>query len=157
MDPIDDNQNLMEEIGRLKPDRIPLLGRQILDLSLSDQPCDFTFLNREPVLDAKISPLVSVALLHAAGPEKLNEVLENVPLSNGQMIGISEIWVIFPMPKGGISKDELGAVDLSDGEEEIGTHAETIREVIRHAYHCKSEEEEDRYLRRFLASRFRLS
>ena len=155
MGSMDDSQKLLQEIRRLQPDRIPLLGRQILGLSLSGQQCDFTFLDREPVLDAKISPQVSVALLNAAGPEKLSEVLESVPLSNGQTVGINEIWVIFPMPCGGIPRDELDAVDLSEGEEEIGNQAETIREVIRHTYHCKSDDDLDRYLRRFLASRLR--
>jgi hypothetical protein len=154
---MDDNRMLLEEIRRWKPDRVPLLGKQILELSLSGQPCDFTFLNREPVFDVKISPQVSVALLHAAEPEKLNRALESVHLSDGQIVGISEIWVIFPMPKGGLSKEELDAVDLSEAVEEIGAHGETVREIIRHTYHCKSEEEEDRYLRRFLASRSRPS
>jgi hypothetical protein len=147
-----EEQRLLKEMQKLYPDRFSLLGKQILHFSLSGQLCDITFRDRGPILDVKIGQQITLALMYGAGPKKLKEMLENIPLSNGEHVSINDIWVIVPMPKGGIPQDELDAVDLSEGTKQAGPNGETVREMIRETYHCNSTEEEDRYLRRFLAS-----
>jgi hypothetical protein len=56
------------------------------------------------------------------------------------------------MPKGGFTKEELDKVDLSEAEERVGPNGETLREMIRNTYRCKSRDEEDHHLRRYIAS-----
>ncbi len=55
-----------------------------------------------------------------------------------------------PGPERFASSEGLAA--MSDGEEQFGPKDETIREMIRNVYHCKSKQEEERFLRRYLAS-----
>lgn len=93
-----------------------------------------------------------MAIIYGAGPEKLKEMLENIKVSSGEIISINEIWTIHPMPEKGFTEEELQKVDLSKAEEKIGPNGETLREMIRKTYHCESKEEEDYYIRRFLAS-----
>jgi hypothetical protein len=90
--------------------------------------------------------------MYGAGAKKLSELLGNIHLSNGDAVSINEIWVIFPMPKGGFTKEELAAVDLAEGDKRAGPKGETVREMIRNVYQCTTTAEEDRFLRRFLAS-----
>jgi len=85
-----------------------------------------------------------------AGAKKLQEMLENISLSNGRVVSFSDIWMVLPMPERGFTADQLAGVDLKDGEEKAGLNGETIRKMIRDIYHCKSREEEDRFLRRYL-------
>jgi hypothetical protein len=129
-----------------------LVAQILLDLSLSGQPCDVTFLDRPAALDVVIDQKIGLALMYGAGAKKLQEMLEEILLSNGDVVSFGKIWMILPMPVGGISKNDLAAVDLSDGEERFGPKGETIREMIRNLYHCKSREEEEDCLRRYLAS-----
>jgi len=56
------------------------------------------------------------------------------------------------MPQNGFSDAELAAVDLSRGEERLPPSGERMRQVISKMYRCESREEEDYFLRRFLAS-----
>jgi len=56
------------------------------------------------------------------------------------------------MPVGGLSEKELAAVDLGEGEQRFGPNGETLREMIRNVYHCKTNDEEELFLRRYLAS-----
>ena len=56
------------------------------------------------------------------------------------------------MPKGGLSKSDLDSVDISQGDEINTTTGETIREMIKNSYHCKTNDEIDYFLRRYLAS-----
>jgi|ERR1035441_4176099 hypothetical protein len=147
-----DEQKMLKAMLKRYPSRFNLLGEQILQHSLSSQPCDITFRDREPILSVKISNKITLALMYGAGPDKLKEMLENIPLSNGDTVSINDIWVIFPMPKGGIPQEELDAVDLAEGDKEAGSQGETVREMIREVYHCKSKEDEDRFLRRYIAS-----
>ncbi len=124
----------------------------LIMLSTSGQPCDLTFFKRKPMLDVVIDQQLALALMYGAGPSKLGEMLSNLKLSNGQTVSMGKIWTIHPMPKGGFSKEELEAVDLAQGEKKWGPDGETLRKMIRDTYHCKNKEEEDYYLRRFIAS-----
>lgn len=148
MDEKEAKRRIEKEFGS----RFGFLGYQILMLSMTGQPCDVTFFKKKPAIDVKIDQQISLALCYGAGTHKLKEMLENIKLSNGDVISISEIWVINAMPKGGFSKEELNAVDMSKAEEKVGPNGETLRKMIRDTYHCKSKEEEDYYLRRFIAS-----
>lgn len=129
-----------------------MLGHMILTLSMSGQPCDVAFRDRKPVLDVKIDESISLALMYGAGARKLQEKLSQIRLSNGDVVSIDEIWMLLPMPVKGFSADELEDVDLADGDEVFGPNGETIREMIRAVYHCKTKEEEEKFLRRYLAS-----
>lgn len=51
-----------------------------------------------------------------------------------------------------VPEDELQAVDLFRAEEGVGPNGEKLRKMIGDTYHCASKEEEDYYLRRFIAS-----
>lgn len=132
--------------------RIGFLGHQILTLSMTGQICDVTFYSKPPAIDVRIDQQINLALMYGAGAEKLKEMLENIKLSNGDVVSFSEIWTINPMPQGGFSKEELEAVDLRKAEEKDGPNGETLRKMISDTYHCKSKEDEDHYLRRFIAS-----
>ncbi len=148
MDTIEMMGKIKEELGS----RLGFLGYQILMLSMTGQPCDITFFKKEPAIDVKIDPQITLAFMYGAGVKKLKELLEHIKLSNGYEISIGEIWTINPIPKGGFSKDELDAVDMSEAENKVGPNGETLRKMISDTYHCKSGEEEDYYLRRFIAS-----
>src|SRR5713226_4895567 len=127
-----------------------MLAHMIIHLSMSGQPCDVTFRDRKPALNVKIDESISLALMYGAGAKKLKEKLDRIRLSNGEELSVNEIWVVLPMPAGGFSDKELAEVDLADGEEQFGPSGETIREMIRNVYHCKSKEEEEKFLRRYL-------
>jgi hypothetical protein len=60
--------------------------------------------------------------------------------------------MLLPMNPRRLSEEQLAAVDLAEGELRAGPNGETIREMIRRAYHCETAEEEERFLRRWLAS-----
>ncbi len=142
-------KKLMEKIFGL---RIGFLGHQILTLSMTSQLCDVTFYNKPPAIDIRIDQQINIALMYGAGAKKLKEMLDNIKLSNGDAVSISEIWTINPMPQGGFSGEELAAVDLRKAEEKDGPNGQTLRKMISDTYHCKSKEDEDYYLRRFIAS-----
>jgi hypothetical protein len=108
-----------------------MLGFIVLELSLSGQPCDVTFHDKPPALDVKIDQKITLALMYGAGAKKLQEMLDNISLSNGDVVSLGEIWTIHPMPVGGLSQEELSAVDLSEGEQQFGPKGETLREMIR--------------------------
>ena len=150
-DSLDDKQAMADFIKHFGS-RIGFLGYQLTMLSVSGQPCDLTFFKSKPILDVKIDPKITLALMYGAGPEKLKEMLQAIKLSNGTVVSISDIWTINPMPVKGFTKEELAAVDLTEAEEAMGPKGETLREMIRQSYHCTTKEEEDKYLRRFIAS-----
>lgn len=147
-----DTKEMIAKIEKEFGSRMGFLGQQILMLSMSGQPCDITFFKKEPAINVKIDQQINLAIIYGARAKKLQEMLENIKLSNGDVISIGEIWTINPMPKGGFAKGELEAVDMAEAEQKVGPNREALREMIRNTYHCKSKDEEDYYIRRFLAS-----
>ena len=141
-------QNLLNHFGS----REVFLGSMLVDLSMAGQPCDITFYSRPPAIDVVVDQRIHIALMYGAGPKRLYELLQNINLSNGQTCRLDDIWTINPMPKGGITANELQAVDMSRAEEHVGPSDETLRKMIAETYHCKGSEEEEIYIRRFLAS-----
>ncbi len=148
MDIKDGIKKLEEQFGS----RYGFLGYQVINLSMLGQPCDITFYKKKPALNIKIDQNINIALMYGAGANKLKELLENIKLSNGDVVSISEIWTINPMPVSGFTDEELASVDLSLGEEKAGPNGETLREMISETYHCNSPAEVEKFLRRFIAS-----
>jgi hypothetical protein len=143
---------MMKKLTARFGDAMGMLAFMVLELSLSGQPCDVTFHDKPPALDVKIDQKISLALMYGAGAKKLQDMLSNISLSNGDVVSIGEIWTVHPMPVDGIPQEELAGVDLAEGEEQFGPNGETLREMIRNVYHCGSKQEEDKFLRRYLAS-----
>ncbi|MGO8720445.1 MAG: hypothetical protein ACLQMO_14715 [Acidobacteriaceae bacterium] len=128
------------------------VSQLLIYLSLSNQPCDVIFYNRPPILDVRVPENIALALMYGAGAEKLRELLGSITFSDGSSANFDEIWIIYPMPNGGISEETLASVDLCDGDCAAGANGETVRKIITDTYHCESKEQQDFYLRRFLAS-----
>ena len=147
-----DTKEMIEKIEEKFGSRIGFLGHQILMLSMTGQKCDITFFEKRPAIDVKIEQQINLAVMYGAGTRKLKDMLENIKLSNGDSVSIGEIWTINPMPKRGLTKEELDSVDMAEAEQEAGPNGETLREMIKNSYHCESKDQEDYYLRRFLAS-----
>ena len=104
------------------------------------------------MIDVTLDARIAFGLMYDADPKKMKELLPKIRLSNGDTVSLDEIWVVFPMPEGGFTEGELKGVDLALGEEQWGPNGETVREMIRNVYHCESDEEEEKFLRRYLAS-----
>jgi hypothetical protein len=133
--------------------RSGVIAWMLLSLSGSGQPTDVTFYRRGPILDVMVDPGLSAAVLYGMGPtELIKRFNRGVKFSDGTVAALREIWTVCPMPKGGISQAELDAVDLARGEERVGPQGETMRQIIRDTYRCRDRAEEDRFLRRFIAS-----
>ena len=147
-----DTKEMIAKLEKEFGSRLGFLGHQILMLSMTGQKCDITFFKKKPAIDVKIDQQINLALMYGAGAKKLQDMLENIKLSNGDSVGIGEIWTINPMPPGGYSKKELDSVDMTEAEQVAGPNGETLREMIKNTYHCKSKDEEDYYLRRYIAS-----
>lgn len=124
---------------------------QLLQTALSGSRCDVTLFNGKPHIDVKVVPKFMYGLMYGAGAKKLAELLSEIPLSDGSTVSFSQIWTINSMPDS-ISQAELDAVDLSQADKKSGPNGETLREMIPKTYHCSSRAEEDKYLRRFIAS-----
>jgi hypothetical protein len=149
---MDDSKKMIEKLTEHYGSRIGLLGWMILNLSMSGQPCDITFYKRKPLVNVKIDQSIGLAVMYGVGAKKFADLLSDVKLSTGEVVNISEIWGVTPMPKGGFTEEELQAVDMAKAEEHTGPNGETLRKMISDTYHCETKEEEDKFLRRFIAS-----
>jgi hypothetical protein len=152
MSPDKDVQRGIDAIIEQDGSRIQHLFRTLHQLALSQQPTDITLYNEKPHLDVKIDPKFVYALMYGAGAEKLAELLSSIGLSNGKTVSLKQIWTINPMPTDGFTDEELASVDLREAEGKVGPNGETLRQMISETYHCSSTEEEDHFLRRFIAS-----
>jgi hypothetical protein len=142
----------IESLQRQFGGRIGMLGFTLVTLSQTGQPCDVTFFHRNPSINARVGTKLSSAMIYGAGAAKIAEILNRIEFSDGTSASIGEIWTVNPMPKDGFTDEELAAVDLADGQERVGPNGETLRKMVSDTYHCASTEEEDKYLRRFIAS-----
>lgn len=132
--------------------RIGVLGDMLITLSFSQQPTDVTFYRRKPILDVKVTQSIAHALMYGAGAKELQNLFNYIEFSDGTAAAIGEIWAVLPMPVGGISQEELDGVDLTKGDERVGQQGETVRQTVRETYHCESAEQEEYFLRRWIAS-----
>ncbi len=143
----------MNQLEEISGSRFALLGRQILILATLGQTCDVTFFKNKPAIDVTVDEQLALAVMAGcSGPETLYEILQDIRLSNGTTVNINDIWTINVMPKEGFTEEEMEAVDMSQTEERIGPNGATLRKMIKDTYHCGSRDEEDYYLRRFIAS-----
>jgi hypothetical protein len=147
-----DSKECLERMKETFGSREGHLAFQLVTLSFSGQPCDVTFYHRRPIINVKVDQKIATALMYGAGASKLREMLRKICFSDGTAISFGEIWTVNPMPSDGFSEEELNSVNMSEAEECIGPNGETLRKMIRDTYHCTSIEEEDFYLRRFIAS-----
>ena len=148
MNPQAISEQLLEKFGS----REAFLADSIIKLSQFGTPCDITFYDKPPMLDVLIDKEISLALSYGAGPKRLQQMLSKIRLSNGKCINIMEVWVINPMPVGGVSEEAMSTVDIKDADIEAGQNRETLRKMIADSYHCKDDEETDYYVKRYLAS-----
>jgi hypothetical protein len=113
---------------------------------------DVTFYDREPILEVTLGGDYARDLWAARAYDhsvrRLKTLLDHVQFSNGTIAKMSEIWTLNYMP------DDLDvrSVDMADAEKVIGIGGETLREVIRNTYRCKSRAEEDHFIARWIAS-----
>jgi hypothetical protein len=112
---------------------------------------DITFYDREPILGASLDAKYARAFrqLKPSGGKNLKTLCERIVLSDGTVTDSSKIWTLNYMPD---DLDAAAVTDLSPGEQVIGAGNETVREIIRDTYRCKSHAEEDYFLRRWIAS-----
>lgn len=147
-----DAEEMRKQLEKQFGGREGMLGFTLITLSTTQQPTDVTFYRRKPILDVKVNQRLGLAMMYGAGARKLQELLNQIEFSDGTTAAFGEIWTINPMPVGGIPQAELDAVDLAEADEPAGPDGETLRQMIRETYHCASRVEEDRFLRRFIAS-----
>jgi hypothetical protein len=145
-------QNAIKRLEQHFGSREAMLGSMLITLSTTGQPTDVTFYHRRPLLDVKVREGLGAAMMYGAGPKKLQELMGRIEFSDGTVVGLDEIWTINPMPKGGIPQADLDAVGLAEAEAKVGPNGETMRHMVRATYHCKTRADEDRFLRRFIAS-----
>jgi hypothetical protein len=121
-----------------------------------DLPFDVTFVDREPILevrlDANCARQLSSILTHRGGVKPLAAALNALKFSDGTTASFSSIWGIHPMPVTGFTILALDNADMSEAEIPAGLNGETIREMARQMYRCRTEAEEDYLLRRFIVS-----
>ncbi len=125
-----DTKDAIERLEKEFGSRLGMLGHQLIMLSMTGQPCDVTFYDKKPALNVTVDQKINITLMYGAGAKKLKELLEHIRLSNGEVVSLGEIWTINPMPKEGFSDAELAAVDLSEGEAQVGPNGETLRKII---------------------------
>lgn len=128
------------------------LLKKVIHCSTFEQPCDVLLKGEKPRLDVKISPKYGAALMYGAGAAKMAEMFATLELQNGETLPLGKVWDILPMPRNGITLEELDAVDLTEGEAVGGPNGETVRQMITEMYNCQTEAETEQALRRFLAS-----
>src|SRR5208283_2347930 len=74
--------------------RFTLLGRQLLTVSCLGRKCDVTFFKNEPAIDVTVDQRLGLALCCGVGPEMFYKMLQDIRLSNGAVVQMSDIWTI---------------------------------------------------------------
>jgi hypothetical protein len=108
------------------------------------QRFDVTFYDREPLLEVTLAK----DFAHEWRPWRREALINRIAFSDGTVVSAAEIWTLNYMPH----DLDITGVDLAEGEQVGGANGETVREIIRHTYHCKSRAEEDFFLSRWIAS-----
>jgi hypothetical protein len=116
------------------------------------QAFDATFYDREPILNVTLSDSWArdfcAALVFGGSGQRIRKVLDLVTFSDGTTVSVGEIWTLNYMP----ADLDIAGVDLARGEDVIGQGGETVRQIVRETYRCKSRAEEDFFLARWIAS-----
>jgi hypothetical protein len=124
---------------------------RLMQVALGGLTCDITIFNGKPHIGVRIVPKFMYGLMYGAGADKMAELLSQIPLSDGTTISVTQIWTINPMPSS-FTQAELDDADMSQASKKCGPNGETLREVVSKTYGCATPEEEDKYLRRVIAS-----
>ena len=136
--------------------RLRGLFNMIVTVHLSRQPVDITTYSGRRLLECEILGEFATHMLCAYRPETYDYRVENIRVKPREgpetAVSLDDIWLLNPMPIDGFTEDELKAVDLGKADEFDPLLAGSLRESIRRGYHCKSDEETDFFLRRFIAS-----
>jgi hypothetical protein len=113
---------------------------------------DATFYKREPILEVTLNKSYArnlcAALRYDQEPRRLKELLDHVQFCDSTVVKASEIWMLNFIPDG----LDVNGIDLARAEEVIGFGGETLREIIRDTYRCRSRAEEDHFIARWIAS-----
>jgi hypothetical protein len=133
-------------------DHLQFTFRTLELVAMQRQICDITLYSGKPRLDVHVDPKFLYALMYGAGAKAMLPLLSAIELSDGSTVRLDDIWTIHPMPQNGFTDAELLAVDLSEAEKPAGLNGETMRTMISKTYHCETRDEEDKFIRRFLAS-----
>lgn len=133
-------------------DHLQFTFRRLELVAMQRQICDITLRSGKPRLDVRVDPKFIYALMYGAGAKAMVPLLSAIELSDGRTVRLDDIWTINPMPENGFTDDELDAVDLAEAEKPAGPNGETLRTMISKTYHCATRDEEDKFIRRFLAS-----
>jgi hypothetical protein len=114
--------------------------------------CDTTFYDREPILDVTLdlsyARNLCAALMYDQGIAQIRDLLNHVRFSDGTVAGMLEIWTINYMPH----DLDVSDVDMAEANTVVGVGGETLREIIRTTYRCRSRAEEDHFIARWIAS-----
>jgi hypothetical protein len=113
---------------------------------------DVTFYDREPILEVTLGKDYArdlcAALMYDHSVQQLRKLLDRVQFSGGTVARMSEIWTLNYMP----AELDISGVDMADAENVIGLGGETLREIIRNTYRCRSRAEENHFISRWIAS-----
>jgi hypothetical protein len=82
----------------------------------------------------------------------LAALCRNIKFSDGNVAPLASIWMLNPMPPGGVDNEAMSRADMARAEVRAGQNGETIREMIADTYHCESTAELDWHTRRWIAS-----
>jgi len=144
-----------QELNKIFPSRFDHLMFNLQHYARTLQSFDVTFYDREPILDVTLDKGFAgefSAAIAYQGTLRLGALLKRIVFSDGTVAHADDIWTINYMPHGGISINLLETADLADAEVRAGPNGETIREMLRETYRCRSAAEEDYFIRRWIAS-----
>lgn len=133
----------------IEADRLNYLVRLLTHLSITGQPFDLTTYGKQRFLDAT---LVGEFAMHLEGgyrSETLSYRLASIkiktPDGTEDSVGLKDIWIVNPVPIGGISQEMMAEVKLDKAPPDL-------RVMIYKSFHCENDQEADFFLRRYLAS-----
>ena len=147
-----DTNDAMKRLQDQFGDKMGFLRFMLLRLSKTGQPCDVTFYHREPIVDVRLDQQLFITFAYGNAHKRLADMLNAIRFSDASTAAISEIWTINLMPQDGFTDQQLADVKLDVAESTVGPNGETLRQMIRNTYHCTTVNQEDIYLRRFIAS-----
>jgi hypothetical protein len=142
------HQRMAEIFG----DRIGMLVWELHHYARTMQMFDATFYDRGPILNVTLADHWArefcAAFLFDKGGQHIGNLLQRITFSDGTAVNLYEVWTLNYMP----ADLDVAGVDLSRGEEVIGAGGETVRQIVRATYRCKSRAEEDFFIARWIAS-----
>jgi len=148
-------EDARRRVSEVFPTQIDLLVSQLQHLAGNMQSCDVTFRDRAPILDVKLNREFArtfITALRHWKPANFAKLLQRIHFSDGTITPIDSIWIVVPLPRGGISINMMQCADLALAETVAGNGGESIREMIKAAYMCATEAELDWHIRRWIAS-----